>query len=182
MEFTPTQIPDVVVIDPIVFEDERGFLMETWHAGRFREAGINATFVQDVQSRSSRGVIRGLHYQIKHPQGKLIRVIQGELFDVAVDLRRSSPTFGKWVGQTLSAGNRRLLWVPVGFAHGFMVMSESAEIEYRMTDYHSPENGRTISWDDPNVGVEWPRLDGLDPLLSSKDAAGVSLQDAETYE
>jgi dTDP-4-dehydrorhamnose 3,5-epimerase len=182
MEFTRTQIPDVVVIDPVVFEDERGFLMETWQAARFRDAGIDATFVQDVHSRSAKGVIRGLHYQIERAQGKLIRVIRGDLFDVAVDLRRSSPTFGQWVGETLSAGNRRLMWVPAGFAHGFMVLSEYAEIEYRMTDYHSPEHGRSIVWDDPDIGIDWPRIDGHEPTLSPKDMDGVSLKDAETYE
>lgn len=182
MEFTPTQIPDVVVIDPVVFEDERGFLMETWQVDRFRDAGIDATFVQDVHSRSAKGVIRGLHYQIERAQGKLIRVIRGELFDVAVDLRRSSPTFGHWIGETLSAGNRRLLWVPAGFAHGFMVLSEFAEIEYRMTDFHAPEHGRSIFWDDPDIGIDWPRIDGQRPTLSPKDMDGVSLQDAETYE
>jgi dTDP-4-dehydrorhamnose 3,5-epimerase len=182
MQFTPTKIPDVVVIDPVVFEDERGFLMETWQAARFRDAGIDATFVQDVHSRSAKGVIRGLHYQIERAQGKLIRVIKGDLFDVAVDLRRSSPTFGHWIGETLSAGNRRLLWVPAGFAHGFMVLSEFAEIEYRMTDYHSPEHGRSILWDDPDIGIDWPRIDRQAPTLSPKDMDGVSLKDAETYE
>ena len=182
MEFTATQIPDVIVIDPIVFEDERGFLMETWQAKRFNEVGIDATFVQDVHSRSTNGVIRGLHYQLEHPQGKLIRVIQGELFDVAVDLRKSSPTFGQWVGEILSVGNRRLIWVPPGFAHGFMVMSDYAAIEYRMTDYHSPAHGRTIRWDDPDIGIDWPLGNGREPLLSTKDTDAVAFIDAEPYE
>jgi dTDP-4-dehydrorhamnose 3,5-epimerase len=181
MKFTATQIPDVIVIDPVVFEDSRGFLMETWQASRFRDAGIDATFVQDVHSRSAKGVIRGLHYQIKHPQGKLIRVIYGELFDVAVDLRRSSANYGKWVGETLSAGNRRLIWVPPGFAHGFMVLSEFAEIEYRMTDYHAPDDGRSIPWDDPDIGIEWPLTGGQKPLLSAKDADAAAFRVAETY-
>ena len=181
MNFTATQIPDVIVIDPVVFEDARGFLMETWQSERFSDAGIEANFVQDVHSRSANGVLRGLHYQVEHAQGKLIRVIRGELFDVAVDLRKSSPTFGQWVSETLSAGNRRLIWVPPGFAHGFMVLSDFAEIEYRMTDYHSPEHGRTIHWDDPDIGIEWPLLDGQKPLLSEKDEDAVSFEDAEVY-
>ena len=181
MEFTATNIPDVIVIDPIVFEDSRGFLMETWQVERFRAAGIDATFVQDVHSRSSRGVLRGLHYQVLQPQGKLIRVLQGELFDVAVDLRKSSPTYGHWVSEILSADNRRQIWVPPGFAHGFMVLSDTADIEYRMTDFHAPEHGRTIRWDDPDIGVEWPIGEGLKPSLSGKDDAGVTFKEAEVY-
>lgn len=181
MNFSATEIPDVVVIDPVVFEDARGFLMETWQSERFSDAGIEANFVQDVHSRSANGVLRGLHYQIEHAQGKLIRVLHGELFDVAVDLRRSSPTFGKWVSEILSASNRRLIWVPPGFAHGFMVLSDHAEIEYRMTDYHSPEYGRTIHWDDPDIGIEWPLTDGKKPLMSDKDEDAVSFKDAEVY-
>lgn len=181
MNFTATQIPDVVVIDPVVFEDARGFLMETWQSERFSDAGIEASFVQDVHSRSAKGVLRGLHYQVEQVQGKLIRVIRGEVFDVAVDLRKSSPTFGDWVSETLSAGNRRLIWVPPGFAHGFMVLSDFAEIEYRMTDYHSPEHGRTIHWDDPDIGIEWPLIDGKRPLMSEKDEAAVPFKDAEVY-
>jgi dTDP-4-dehydrorhamnose 3,5-epimerase len=181
MEFTPTQIPDVIVVDPVVFEDDRGFLMETWQAAKFRDAGIEATFVQDVHSRSAKGVIRGLHYQLAKPQGKLIRVIHGELFDVAVDLRQSSATFGQWVAETLSAGNRRLVWVPPGFAHGFMVLSEYAEIEYRMTDYHDAEGARTIHWSDPDIGIDWPVSGVEQPLVSRKDADGVSFKTADTY-
>jgi dTDP-4-dehydrorhamnose 3,5-epimerase len=181
MEFTPTQIPDVIVVDPVVFEDDRGFLMETWQAAKFRDAGIEATFVQDVHSRSAKGVIRGLHYQLAKPQGKLIRVIHGELFDVAVDLRQSSATFGQWVAETLSAGNRRLVWVPPGFAHGFMVLSEYAEIEYRMTDYHDAEDARTIHWSDPDIGIDWPVSGVEQPLVSRKDADGVSFKTADTY-
>ena len=181
MEFTATQISDVVVIDPLVHEDERGFLMETWQAERFQAAGIDAVFVQDVHSRSARGTVRGLHYQINQAQGKLIRVIRGEAFDVAVDIRKSSPTFGQWVGEILSEGNRKLLWVPPGFAHGFMVLSEFADFEYRMTDYHAPEHSRSILWDDPAIGIEWPSSGGESPLMSDADSAGVALRDAEVY-
>jgi dTDP-4-dehydrorhamnose 3,5-epimerase len=181
MEFTASHIPDVVIVDPIVYEDARGFLMETWRASKFAEAGIDATFVQDVHSRSAEGAIRGLHYQVIEPQGKLLRVISGEIFDVAVDLRRSSPTFGNWVGETLSAGNRRLLWIPPGFAHGFMVMSEIADIEYRMTAYYAPQFERTIRWDDPDIAIDWPLEGNQAPLLSDKDEAGVLLKEAETY-
>ncbi|MDH5345184.1 MAG: dTDP-4-dehydrorhamnose 3,5-epimerase [Gammaproteobacteria bacterium] len=181
MEFIATAIPDVVTVDPVVHEDGRGFLMETWHIERFRGAGIDATFVQDVHSRSSQGTIRGLHYQLRQAQGKLIRAIRGEVFDVAVDLRRSSPTFGRWVGEILSEGNRRLIWVPPGFAHGFMVLSDFADIEYRMTDFHAPEHARAIRWDDPDIGVEWPLRAGVRPVLSDKDGAGVPFRDAEVY-
>lgn len=181
MEFSPTQIPDVIVIDPVVFEDSRGFLMETWRASRFAEAGIDASFVQDVHTRSVRGTVRGLHYQIGRPQGKLIRVISGEAFDVAVDIRKSSPTFGQWIGETLSAGNRRLIWVPPGFAHGFMVLSEFAEFEYRLTDYYAPEEERTILWSDSDIGIEWPATSLLEPVLSDKDRSGSPLRDAEVY-
>jgi dTDP-4-dehydrorhamnose 3,5-epimerase len=182
MEFTATQIPDVIVIDPVVFEDPRGFFMETWQARKFKDAGIDASFVQDSQSRSAQGTVRGLHYQIKQAQGKLIRVIQGEAFDVLVDLRKSSPTFGQWVGEVLSAGNRRIIWVPPGFAHGFQVLSDSADFEYRCTDYYAPEHERTILWNDPDLGIDWPLQDGQEPLMSEKDLAGVALKDAEVYE
>jgi len=181
MEFTATQIPEVIVIDPVVFEDQRGFFMETWQAQKFKEAGIDANFVQDSQSRSTQGTVRGLHYQIEQAQGKLIRVIQGEAFDVLVDLRKSSPTFGQWVGEILSAGNRRIIWVPPGFAHGFQVLSDSADFEYRCTDFYAPEHERTIRWDDPDIGVDWPLQDGQKPMMSDKDLAGVALKDAEVY-
>ncbi len=181
MEFTATQIPDVIVIDPVVFEDSRGFFMETWQARKYSDAGIDAVFMQDSQSRSARGTIRGLHYQIEQAQGKLIRVIQGEAFDVLVDLRKSSATFGQWVGEVLSAGNRKMIWVPPGFAHGFLVLSESAEFEYRCTDYYAPEHQRTLQWDDPDIGIDWPLQDGQKPLMSEKDLAGVALKDAEVY-
>lgn len=181
MEFTATQIPDVIVIDPLVFEDSRGFFMETWQARKFRAAGIDASFVQDSQSRSAQGTVRGLHYQIEHAQGKLIRVIQGEAFDVLVDLRESSPTFGQWVGEVLSAANRKIIWVPPGFAHGFQVLSETADFEYRCTDYYAPEYERTIRWDDPDIGIDWPMQDGQEPLMSDKDLAGVAFKDADVY-
>jgi dTDP-4-dehydrorhamnose 3,5-epimerase len=181
MEFTATQIPDVIVIDPVVFEDQRGYFMETWQAQKFADAGIDAKFVQDSQSRSTQGTIRGLHYQIEQAQGKLIRVIQGEAFDVLVDLRKSSPTFGQWVGEILSAGNRKIIWVPPGFAHGFQVLSDSADFEYRCTDFYAPEHERTIRWDDPDIAIDWPLQDGQEPILSDKDLAGVALKDAEVY-
>ncbi len=181
MEFRATQIPDVIVIDPVVFEDRRGFFMETWQARKYSDAGIDAVFVQDSQSRSARGTIRGLHYQIEQAQGKLIRVIQGEAFDVLVDLRKSSATFGQWVGEVLSAGNRKIIWVPPGFAHGFQVLSDSAEFEYRCTDYYAPEHERTLRWDDPDIGIDWPLQGGQEPLMSAKDLAGVALKDAEVY-
>jgi dTDP-4-dehydrorhamnose 3,5-epimerase len=181
MEFTATQIPDVIVIDAIVHEDARGFFMETWQERKFRDAGIDAKFVQDSHSRSSFGTLRGLHYQVSQAQGKLVRVIHGEVFDVAVDIRKSSPTFGRWVGEVLSAGNRRLMWIPPGFAHGFLVMSEIADFEYRMTDYYAPEHERSIRWDDPDLAISWPLAEGQEPLLSKRDEAGVFLNDADVY-
>ncbi len=181
MEFTATQIPDVIVIDPVVYEDARGFFMDTWQEQRFHDAGIDARFVQDSHSRSSHGALRGLHYQVSQPQGKLIRVIHGEAFDVAVDIRKSSPTFGQWVGEVLSAGNRKLIWIPPGFAHGFLVLSEFADFEYKLTDFYAPELERSIRWDDPDIAINWPLVDGQEPLLSDKDAAGVPLANAEVY-
>ena len=181
MEFTASRIPEVIVIDPVVFEDPRGFFMETWQARKFSKAGIDATFVQDSQSRSTQGTVRGLHYQIERPQGKLIRVIQGEAYDVLVDLRKSSATFGQWVGEVLSAGNRKIIWVPPGFAHGFQVLSDTADFEYRCTDYYAPEHERTLRWDDPDIGIDWPLQDGQEPLMSDKDLAGVAFKDAEVY-
>jgi dTDP-4-dehydrorhamnose 3,5-epimerase len=181
MEFAPTRIPDVVVIDPVVYEDRRGFLMETWHEEKFRNAGIDARFVQDVHSRSAMDTVRGLHYQINQAQGKLIRVIRGEAFDVAVDIRKSSPTYGQWVGEILSEGNRRLMWVPAGFAHGFMVLSDFADFEYRMTNFHAPEYARSIRWDDPDIAIEWPGSGGRVPLMSEADSRGAAFRDAEVY-
>jgi dTDP-4-dehydrorhamnose 3,5-epimerase len=174
-----TAIPDVLVIEPVVRRDARGFFVEVWHADRYRSAGIGLPFVQDNHSRSSRGTLRGLHYQIQQAQGKLVRVAAGEVFDVAVDLRRSSPTFGRWVGTLLSADNHHQLWIPPGFAHGFYVLSETADLLYKCTDLYAPQHDRSLRWDDPDVGVVWPLVGP--PLLSAKDRAGTPLRDAETY-
>ena len=181
MKFTETSLPGVIRIVPAVHGDERGYFMETWQAERFRDAGIDADLVQDNFSESSKGTLRGLHYQIKQPQGKLVRVVSGEVFDVAVDLRRSSANFGQWVGQTLSAENKHQLWVPPGFGHGFLVLSDTAAFEYKCTDYYAPEYERSIRWDDPDIGIGWPLVAGEQPVLSAKDAAAPFLEDAETY-
>ena len=170
-----------MIIEPVMHEDERGFFMETWRDSTYKTAGINATFVQDNHSRSSYGGLRGLHYQLIKPQGKLVHIIQGEVFDVAVDLRKSAPTFGQWTSEILSAANRKLMWIPPGFAHGFLVLSEFAEFTYRCTDYYAPEHERTLRWDDPDVAIDWPLAQDQEPLLSDKDLRGVSLVDAETY-
>jgi len=182
MEFVPTRLPDVMVIRPKVFEDARGFFMDTWHRQRFEQEGIDATFVQDSRSGSKAGTIRGLHYQIKQAQGKLIRVVKGEAFDVAVDIRRTSPDFGQWAGEVLSAENRKMIWIPPGFAHGFLVLSETAEFEYKLTDFYAPEHERTLLWDDPDIGIDWPLLDGEKPELSDKDSLGIPLKDADVYD
>ncbi|MDZ4755838.1 MAG: dTDP-4-dehydrorhamnose 3,5-epimerase [Phycisphaerae bacterium] len=182
MKVTPTAIPDVVVIEPRVFGDARGFFLETWSARAYAAAGLHMQFVQDNWSRSRHGILRGLHYQIRHPQGKLVRVTHGEVFDVAVDLRRSSPTFGQWVGTILSAENFRAMYVPPGFAHGFYVTSESADFQYKCTDLYAPEWERTLAWNDSRVGIAWPLDAGEEPLLSEKDrTTGSSLADAETF-
>ena len=180
MQITPTALPDVLLIEPRVFGDERGFFFESWNRRTFAAAGIARDFVQDNHSRSNRGVLRGLHYQIEHAQGKLVRAIEGEVFDVAVDLRRSRPTFGRSVGYVLSAANRRMLWIPPGFAHGFVVLSASAEFLYKTTDYWYPEHERTLLWSDPALGIDWP-LPGA-PTLAAKDAAGRRLADADVYD
>ena len=181
MKAIPTAIPDVLVIEPAVFGDARGFFFESWNRRALAQlVGHDVDFVQDNHSASARGVLRGLHYQVKQAQGKLVRVAVGEVFDVVVDLRRSSPTFGHWVGERLSAENHRMLWVPAGFAHGFLALSESAEFLYKTTDYYAPEHERTLLWNDPAVGVEWP-LGGAAPLLKPKDAAGTPLAQAETF-
>ena len=179
MQVAATPIPDVVIVEPRVFGDKRGCFFESFNARRFREAGIDATFVQDNHSCSRRGVLRGLHYQLHKPQGKLVRVTAGEVFDVVVDLRTSSPTFAKTVGVTLSARNRKMLWVPPGFAHGFLVLSEVADFLYKTTDYWYPEHERTLRWNDPALAIDWP-LDGP-PVLAPKDAAGTLLADAAVY-
>jgi dTDP-4-dehydrorhamnose 3,5-epimerase len=181
MKFTPTTIQDLIVIEPDQFGDHRGFFMETWEKRKFAEAGIAADFVQDNHSKSARGILRGMHYQVRHPQGKLVRVVAGEVYDVAVDLRRDSPTFGQWVGTWLSAENRRMFWVPPGFAHGFYVTSESAEFVYKCTDYYTPEFERSLRWDDPEVAIAWPLEKAGLPVLSAKDQAAVPLTEAECF-
>jgi dTDP-4-dehydrorhamnose 3,5-epimerase len=180
MNVIPTTIPDVLIIEPKVFGDARGFFFESFNQAAFTEAtGFNASFVQDNHSRSSKGVLRGLHYQIQQPQGKLVRVVRGAVFDVAVDIRQSSPTFGQWEGVELSEDNHRQLWIPPGFAHGFLVLSDSAEFLYKTTDYYAPQFERCIAWNDASIGIEWP-LDDV-PQLSAKDQAGVTLSQAELF-
>lgn len=180
MKATPLAIPDVVLIEPKVFGDERGFFFESFNQAQFEGAiGKAVRFVQDNHSRSVKNVLRGLHYQIQQPQGKLVRVVQGEVFDVAVDLRRSSKTFGQWVGEILSAENKRHVWIPEGFAHGFVVLSESAEFLYKTTDYYAPTHERCIVWSDPDIGIDWPI--GLQRQLSPKDRAGLPLAKAEVF-
>lgn len=180
MHVQKTAIPDALIIEPKVFGDERGFFYESFNQKTLAEAaGITDNFVQDNHSRSAKNVLRGLHYQVKQPQGKLVRVVVGEVFDVAVDVRRSSPTFGQWVGVHLSAENKRMFWVPKGFAHGFVVLSDYAEFLYKTTDFYAPEYERSILWNDPDLGIAWP-LDGQ-PVLSAKDMAGVRLKDAEVF-
>jgi dTDP-4-dehydrorhamnose 3,5-epimerase len=181
MTITPTKIPDVFIIEPKVFGDERGFFFESFNQKNFTEkTGITSEFVQDNHSRSVQGVLRGLHYQIQQTQGKLLRVVAGEIFDVAVDMRKSSPTFGEWVGCILSAENKRQFWVPPGFAHGFLVTSDIAEVLYKTTDYYAPNYERSLLWNDPDVGINWP-LEGITPILSAKDQAGQPLKTAEFF-
>lgn len=181
MKVTPTQIPDVLIIEPQVFGDDRGFFFESFNQRKFEEAiGRSLNFVQDNHSRSSRGVLRGLHYQIKQPQGKLVRVVAGEVFDVAVDLRKKSPTFGQWVGEYLSAENKKQFWIPEGFAHGFLVLSEYADFLYKTTDYWAPEYERCIKWDASFLNITWPEV-GSPPAVSSKDALGKVFEAAEYF-
>ncbi len=181
MKITPTDLPEVLLIEPKVFGDARGFFFESFNQKAFDEAlGGHVDFVQDNHSRSAKGVLRGLHYQIEQAQGKLVRCVRGEVFDVAVDIRRSSPNFGKWVGLMLSEENHRMLWVPPGFAHGFVVISESADFLYKTTDYYAPRFERAIRWDDATIGVKWPEMGGA-PSLSGKDAAALSLALAQTF-
>jgi len=179
MQAIPTALPEVLLIEPKVFGDARGFFFESYNRRGLAELNLDAEFVQDNHSRSARNVLRGLHYQIVHPQGKLVRVIAGEVFDVAVDLRRSSPTFGRWVGHTLSAENKKMMWVPPGFAHGFCVTTEFAEFLYKTTDYWYPEHERCLQWNDPELAITWP-LAG-EPVLAAKDRLGATLRDAEAY-
>jgi len=181
MNFRSTLLREVVLIEPKLMEDTRGTFMETWEARKFAHAGIAASFVQDNHSSSRRGVLRGLHYQLHHPQGKLVRVVGGEVFDVAVDLRRSSPTFGRWVGEVLSSSNKRMLWIPPGFAHGFLTMSDQVEFVYKCTDFYDPKSERTLRWDDPDVGIDWPMSQELQPILSDKDRNGKTLKEAECF-
>lgn len=180
-KFIPTAIPDVVVIEPQLFGDPRGFFMETWNDRDFSAGNIDVDFVQENHSASGQGVLRGLHYQIQQPQGKLIRVISGEVFDVAVDMRKSSPTFGKWVGVTLSADNKNICWIPPGFAHGFYVVSPLAEFVYKCTDFYAPEHECSLRWNDPDLGIDWPLRHGTPPLLSKKDSLGKAFKSADTY-
>jgi dTDP-4-dehydrorhamnose 3,5-epimerase len=181
MKLIPTAIPEVLILEPQVYGDARGFFLETWNTKTFAELGLDLNFVQDNHSRSRQGILRGMHYQIKHPQGKLVRVTSGKVFDVAVDLRQSSPTFGQWAGAELSADNHRMLWVPPGFAHGFYVMSESADFLYKCTDFYAPEYDRSLRWDDPTVGIQWPLVNSEPPLISAKDEAGKSWQEADKF-
>jgi dTDP-4-dehydrorhamnose 3,5-epimerase len=181
LKVTPTAIPDVLVIEPKVFGDSRGFFFESFNQKAFNDAtGLNETFVQDNHSRSAKGVLRGLHYQLQQPQGKLVRVVRGAVFDVAVDIRKSSATFGKWVGVELTEDNHKQLWVPAGFAHGFLVLSEFADFLYKTTQYYAPAQERCIAWNDPYVCIQWPST-GQEPTLSAKDCAGLSFTQAEVF-
>lgn len=181
MKVIKTSIADVLIIEPRVFKDDRGFFLESFNLRNFRNVtGLDVNFVQDNHSRSQKNVLRGMHYQIQQPQGKLVRVIKGAVLDIAVDIRRSSPTFGRWVSEMLSEDNHRQMWVPAGFAHGFLVCSDSADFLYKTTDYYAPEYERCIRWDDPDIGIEWPLED--EPIIAEKDRHGVLLKDAEVYE
>lgn len=181
MNVISTEIPEVLIIEPKIFGDDRGFFLESFNHKAFGEkTGVTADFVQDNHSKSSKNVLRGLHYQLQQPQGKLLRVVSGEIFDVAVDIRKSSATFGKWVGCMLSAENKQQLWVPAGFAHGFLVVSETAEVLYKTTDYYAPSHERCILWNDPDLTIDWP-LDGAKPILSAKDKAGQTLKRAQVF-
>lgn len=181
MKYTQLDIPDIVLIEPQVFGDHRGFFMETFRDDEFRKNVAHATFVQDNHSKSSHGILRGLHYQIKQPQGKLVSVILGEVFDVAVDIRESSPFFGKWTGMTLSSDNKRMLWIPPGFAHGFYVLSNEAQFTYKCTNYYAPEHERCILWNDPSIAIDWPIIAGSSPILSQKDKGGSTLKNAQVF-
>jgi dTDP-4-dehydrorhamnose 3,5-epimerase len=176
MKVIETELPGVLIVEPVVHGDARGFFLESFHARRYAESGLPETFVQDNHSRSARGVLRGLHYQLQHPQGKLVRVVSGEVFDVAVDIRKGSPAFGRWVGATLSADNHRQLYVPPGFAHGFCVLSEYADFLYKCTDYYAPDDERGVRWDDPDIGIEWP---ALEVRLSDKDRGNALLRELD---
>jgi dTDP-4-dehydrorhamnose 3,5-epimerase len=181
MEFEPTRLPEVLLIKPRVFEDARGYFFETWQQDKFAAAGVTAPFVQDNHSHSVRGTLRGLHYQLRRPQGKLLRVTRGEVFDVAVDVRRSSPRFGQWAGVILSQTNHHMLWVPPGFAHGYLALSDEIDFIYKCTDFYSPQDERAVRWNDARIGVQWPLPAGVAPTLSGKDAVAPSLDQAECY-
>ena len=181
MNLISTPIRDILLIQPQVFQDDRGFFLESYQKKQFADAGIKVDFVQDNHSKSYRGILRGLHYQLKQPQGKLLRVIAGEIYDIAVDIRKHSPTFGKWFGTYLSSENKQMLWIPVGFAHGFYVTSAEAELLYKSTDYYLPEWERTIAWNDPTINISWPLQNEM-PILSLKDKAGKPFLDAEVFE
>lgn len=181
MKVLDTRLDGVKIIEPETYGDERGFFLESWNARKFADAGIDQQFVQDNHSRSARGVLRGLHYQVGRPQGKLVRVVSGRVFDVAVDIRRSSPSFGRWVGVELSARNKRMFWIPPGFAHGFLSLEEQTDFLYKCTDFYSPENERTILWSDPAIGIEWPEISRGEIRVSSKDEVGITLAMAEVY-
>jgi len=181
LRITHTSLPEVLLIEPKVFEDARGFFFESYQKEHFFSVGIPFDFVQDNHSKSQQGTLRGLHYQIRQVQGKLVRVIAGEIFDVAVDIRKTSPTYGKWAGDYLSAGNKRMLWIPPGFAHGFYVTSPEAEVLYKATDYYAPQWERTIAWNDPTIGIEWP-IAGRHPILSSKDERGLLFGEAKVFD
>lgn len=180
MNIIACDIPGPLIIEPKVFGDERGFFMESWNAATFASAGLDLTFVQDNHSRSQKGVLRGMHFQNPNPQGKLVRVVSGAVFDAVVDLRRSSPTFGQWTGVVLSAENKRMFWVPEGFAHGFLTLEDNTDFLYKCTSAYEPQNECSLAWDDPAVGIEWP-LDGIEPKLSAKDAVGVPLADVRAF-
>ena len=182
MKISPTEIPDVLLIEPHVFGDERGFFLESYREEDLLILGVDCHFVQDNHSGSKQGVLRGLHYQIRQPQGKLVRALRGQIYDTVVDLRRSSATFGKWVGRTLTEENKHQLYIPAGFAHGFLVLSDWAEILYKATDYYAPEWERTLLWNDPALAIEWPLVPGMAPALSVKDARGLPLSQAESYQ
>jgi dTDP-4-dehydrorhamnose 3,5-epimerase len=180
MNVIETDLPGVVILEPKVFGDARGFFQETWNAKVFADIGIDAQFVQDNHSRSAKGILRGLHYQVQDPQGKLVRVTSGRVFDVAVDIRRSSPHFGRWTGVELSGENKRMFWVPPGFAHGFVALEDETDFLYKCTALYAPQWDRSIAWNDPDIAIDWP-LDGLAPLLSAKDVAATALKDAEVF-
>ena len=181
MKIIETDIPDLKVIEPRVFSDDRGYFLETWNAQAFSQAGLSWTFVQDNQSKSRRNVLRGLHYQIQSPQAKLVRVVTGAIYDVAVDLRRGSPTFGRWAGVELSETNHRMMLIPVGFAHGFLSLTDETQLAYKCTDFYASQHERTIMWNDPDLAIAWPLAAGEQPIVSSKDAMGQSLKEAEIF-